>query len=267
MGLRQPPVTAPQSLPQYDLLRKKASQQAEADQQNSSDALQRRYAAMGALNSGSYLKQQQITDDDALKRRDAAVEGVNAQEQSELQRRQDVTDQNKFASGEAEKGRTFQSGEAEKQRGFQKGLSDQDFDLKNRAFDVEKTTKLGSLDLAKREFDRDSAITKFNQAIAVGQSGTPAEIQAILQQIESGQYGDLGELSPGFGKQTQAQASAPQFRQDFLNSDRGKTLANGVAYLLNGPLRHNNTEVENYVLQYGGTRADAQELMRRVGGG
>jgi hypothetical protein len=87
-------------LPQFDYARKRIAQQSTADEQGQQEALKRRFAAMGNVNSGAYVKQQAVAADDAAKRREDALGGVDAQEAQEVQRRAEVTEGRDFARSE-----------------------------------------------------------------------------------------------------------------------------------------------------------------------
>ena len=77
----------PTKLPRYDLLRQRVGQQQVAQEQEQEDAMKRRFASMGGLNTGAYIKQSQIAADQAMERRGQALEGVNLAEQGELEGR------------------------------------------------------------------------------------------------------------------------------------------------------------------------------------
>ncbi len=114
---------------QFDLARKKAAEQNAANLQTQKDALARRFASLGNLNSGARLKQEQLVNDQANTNLNNANDSINAQQNSELERRREVVQGQQFQSGEAEKGRDFAANQANLQRQFQTGerLGGQDF--------------------------------------------------------------------------------------------------------------------------------------------
>ncbi len=92
----------------YAAQKNKAVQTAQAAGSNGMDAITRRYAAMGGLNSGSYA---QATADNARKTQqdqEGAVGDINAQEV-----------QNSLPFKQQEIQNQFQGGQADKQLGFQ----------------------------------------------------------------------------------------------------------------------------------------------------
>ena len=116
----------------YEFQRKRAEQAVNKQNQEENDALSRRFAAMGGLNSGAYIKQQQIQGDTAMQRRQDALEGIGAQEaqarlaQEEAQKQREFSKSERlgsqeFAGGEAQKQRQFATGERLGQQGFQSG--------------------------------------------------------------------------------------------------------------------------------------------------
>lgn len=126
------------NMPQYDLARQKATQQAAADKQNNLDTLQRRFANLGNLNSGAQIKQEENLSNDSAKNLSDATQSINAQQQAEILRRQEVLQgqqfqgeqlgkqqafatserlgNQKFASGERAAGEQFAGGQNELQR-------------------------------------------------------------------------------------------------------------------------------------------------------
>jgi hypothetical protein len=123
------PMQTQAPLDEYELLRKRALQQANAQTQAQDDALKRRFAAMGQLNSGASIKQMQLNAQAGAERADQAQEGISIAEAQERQRRKEVTEGRDFASGEAQKQRDFTSAESKIGREWQTGerLSSQSF--------------------------------------------------------------------------------------------------------------------------------------------
>ena len=114
---------------EFELQRKKAAEQSAANLQTRKDALTRRFAALGNLDSGVRIKQEQLAADDESRNLNAANEAINAQQNAELRRRAELRQGQEFAAGEAEKGRLFASSEALKGREFARGerVGGQDF--------------------------------------------------------------------------------------------------------------------------------------------
>lgn len=114
---------------QFDVARKKATDQSAVNLQARKDALARRFASLGNLDSGARLKMEENAANDEASNLNNANEGINAQQQAELGRRKEVVMGQNFQAGEAEKGRQFSGEQAAMQRQFATGerLGGQDF--------------------------------------------------------------------------------------------------------------------------------------------
>jgi len=156
---RDPSVTAA-----YAKMRERAQQGVQSQGQQAGDELKRNFARMGGLNSGAFIKQQNMLQDRVTEQAGQATAGIDlAEAQSNEQ----------FA--EAERGRSFASSEAEKGRQFQAGQADKDMAFRQQLFDFDKTTKLRALDMADKEFSRDSETLDFNRRQAAYQMGLTVE--------------------------------------------------------------------------------------------
>lgn len=125
---------------QFDLARKRAEQQNSAQVQTQQDALKRRFAAAGALNSGAAIKTQEMVAEQGNQNLQQAHEGINAQQSAENQRQKEVVEgrdfarserlgSQEFAKGERIGSQEFGAGQAELQRKWSTGerLSSQDY--------------------------------------------------------------------------------------------------------------------------------------------
>lgn len=184
------------SNPVFDLQRKRINQQAEAQGQQENDAIQRRYAAMGGLNSGSYVKAQQQQADSAMARRQQALEGVDMSEAQDAARRAEVEAgrqfqreerlgsqdfgagqaalQRQFATSERLGGQDFASAQNLAQRDFAaaQNRAQQDFqahenglnrDLQKWQFDLSNNNQIRALDLEAEKFGEDKKINDWNR--------------------------------------------------------------------------------------------------------
>lgn len=129
----------------YELQRQRIKQDSASSSQGQNDALKRRFAAMGGLNSGSYLKAQERLSSEQDKNTQRAMEGVDVQESLAAEQRAEaergrqfsreerlggqsfMAGENalgrRFATSEREAGQAFSAGESDKQRGFLSGES------------------------------------------------------------------------------------------------------------------------------------------------
>lgn len=164
--------------------RKMANQRAEANRQNSQDALKRRFASMGALNTGSAIKAQQLADQSSAQQKEQAMLDIDSQEQAarEVQANRD------FQAGEAEKQRSFAAGEAEKQRSFTGKQADIDRVFQDKVFNFDKESKLKQLDLQAQDLSLRREENEFNKRLARYQAGQTG-----------GLFGSGGFLGTGIG--------------------------------------------------------------------
>jgi hypothetical protein len=116
----------------FELAKKRAQQKATESQQQSTDALKRRFAQMGALQSGAAIKQEQLVAEKTQEQLGQELEGIGAQEAEFNRQQQEVKEgrewqagqadiQRKFESGESALGRAFATSEAQKGREFTSG--------------------------------------------------------------------------------------------------------------------------------------------------
>ncbi len=200
MGLRQPgqPQQPKQQLPEYEAMRRRTQQRLESEGQGQQEALQRRFAQVGNLNSGAAIKNEQALQGQIATQKEDALGQIDAQEMGEQQRRQEVQDQMAFQSGEAQKGRDFQG-----------GMFNQEFGLKNQAFDEEKRARGFQEKLASADFDRDSNTLNKTWAQAIQAGGDPEGMTNILRGIDEGKYGGgYSSLNGPTADQTAALARA-----------------------------------------------------------
>lgn len=203
---------------EFDFQRKKAEQQVTAQKQGQQDALKRRFAAMGNINSGAYLKANQMVDQNAGTQLNQANEGINAAQNSELRRRREVVQGQEFAAGEAEKGRSFVGDQSALQRAFQtqERLGSQDFSSGERKSSqdfssglMDKQQSFASAEAQKardnaeflRTIERNQAADQFNKQYELDKSTTEfnkAMAEAEASKKNGGLLGSVfGDIAPG----------------------------------------------------------------------
>jgi len=149
----------PKTLPEFQSQREILKNQANAQRMTTQNALNRRFAAMGALNSGEAAKM--LT-----------------------QANQGITDAENAAAGQLafqEAQQIGQQQEADAQRAFQQGVIDVDNEFKDRAQTLDERTKLDSLDLARKQFQQESLTQAFNAALAHAEASDQATFAKQLQ--------------------------------------------------------------------------------------
>ena len=170
--LNQPPQGQPSNQPdQFEILRRRARQRANTQGQQQQEALKRRFASIGRLNSGAAIKTGQIAAQQAARQGEETAQNIDVAEARENQRRRELQQgrdfqagetqkQRDFASTEAGKGREFQTGiltqqqdfaggEAQKNRDFQQALADKEFQAQAAQNFLQNQINLGELAIAR----------------------------------------------------------------------------------------------------------------------
>lgn len=110
------------------------------------NAVQRKFASMGAQGSGAQLKLEQLAQDQAVKQKEEAIAGIDAQE---------------AAARDSASNRTAQL-----------NTSQADMDFRNRVFSFERGSKMRELDIMDKQAEVDRQTTEFNKRLAMqGEKG------------------------------------------------------------------------------------------------
>jgi hypothetical protein len=107
----------------YDILRGRAQTSANAQQQGESDALKRRYTALGMGGSGAAIKSEMQSQESARDRLSQTNENIGFQEAAETERKDEADTMRKFATSEREGSQLFARGEREGSQLFASGES------------------------------------------------------------------------------------------------------------------------------------------------
>ncbi len=204
---------------QFDLARKRAAEASAVNLQSRRDALARRFAALGNLDSGARIKQEQVAQDEENSNLTKANEGINAQQQSELGRRKEVIQGQQFQSGEAEKGRKFSAGEAALQRayGTSERLGSQGFASGERAGSQDFASQQAALQRAYGTSERlaGQGFATGEREAGQGYASSEAQKQRELQEKQFEQTYGLSAK--------QFEESINQFKQTFAEEYRVNT--------------------------------------------
>lgn len=139
----------------YDVVRQRSNQKYDQQKQQGNEALQRRFAAMGALNSGAALKAEQLNNQQVDEAKDMAARDIDLQEQ-------EGANQRNFASQEAEKARQFQG----QQNQLQRDMGSRELDLRKYLGELEQSNTAKRLDLELKNSDLEREAMYFNQDMA-----------------------------------------------------------------------------------------------------
>lgn len=141
MAAAQPAVApaAPNRDQAYEEMRRRAQQQGTAAAQQQGEALKRRFAAIGNLNSGAYVKASQQAADAAQAQTGDAVRAVD------FQKAQEDYNREMFDKDQAFKNQVFQ--DESKYRGINADLQQRDLAASERANQVNALLGLANADL------------------------------------------------------------------------------------------------------------------------
>lgn len=183
-------MTQPGGLPEFDAMRRRLQGQYSQKRSEADDALQRRFAANGMLNSGAYAKQAQVQGNELTQQETDAQGQLGLQEMQELQRRKEITEGRDFQRSEREGSQGFAAGEAEKGRVFTGGMFDKEFGLKR---DLANAQFLGADSFARRqqkmaedEFTLNKQNSGFNNAQIIASMVDeygPEQVNALLSRF------------------------------------------------------------------------------------
>lgn len=187
MGQRVPPKSDAIGR-RYSLLRERLGQEGTARQQREGDQLKRAEARSGMQGSGAFIKARERARNQREQEIGQAREGLDVaesgerfqQEQIKAQRdfqrserlgSQDFAGQQAqlgrdFAKSERRAGQKFQSLEAKKQRGFSKGLFDREMQFKESQKRMQEHQFYHQMELATKKFDLDTKVSDFNMDMA-----------------------------------------------------------------------------------------------------
>lgn len=174
------------ALPEYDAMRARLNQQSNADVQQQQDAMQRRFASQGGLNTGAAIKQAQIVADAGVQKRDQGLQDINTQESAEQRRLAEGEANKEFQSNEAATGRSFTANESKLGREQQQGQFESNQSFQDKWNTIGQSNTIKQLDLAAKSFDLQAQESAFNQASAAAQMSD--EQRQWLKQAHGGSF-------------------------------------------------------------------------------
>ncbi len=190
-----PQAPAPQSAPSaagaFNQQRQRLTQRFQAQGQEQDDAIKRKMAQLGNLNSGAAMKLQQQGQDQLTQQREEAIGNLDAQQAQQQ----------------------IQLDESQRGRDFQRGMFDQTFGLQRDQFDVDKQTKLGQLDLAKKEMDMKKLEQEYNQLLSMRESGYGVDLtQALPNWVRDSTGRIINPRGYGLGYEEQRGVYSPNYQ-------------------------------------------------------
>lgn len=186
-------------LPEYDQLRQNTDNTLNAQKQQSDDAMKRRFAAMGGLNSGSYIKQQQNSDNDMAGQKENAMNQIGFQEAGEAQRRKEVTQGQQFQTGERLGSQEFAGSESALGRAQQQSQFGQSFGLQSKAQTLAEKAQEDQNTYQNKALQQEENANLFNEQMARQQADNPGGIvQGVMG--KGGVFGSIGQWGGAGGK-------------------------------------------------------------------
>lgn len=160
----------------FNTYRQRAQQQGGVQKQTQGEALKRRFASIGNLNSGAYIKAAGLQDQEIDQATNQAVQDVDLQEQ-----------QMKAQGAEAEKGRLFQRDLADRQADTQMFQFDKQYQLQLEDFKLSKLAQrlntLSAIDsLSDDALEAASGESVSGGFLGIGASGQEAAKKKLFKQ-------------------------------------------------------------------------------------
>jgi hypothetical protein len=175
------------ALPEFDYMRNKLNSQFSTQRDESQDALKRRFAALGGLNTGAYIKQAQLADEKLNQQKEESLGNIGFQEAQQRRALEREEGQKEFQSGEAFKQREYGSSEQDRAREFQTQLYNKDLEFKNNIAQFDARAKLRQID------------SEYNaQKLAAIESQYNKELSTYQSKNSGGLFGGGGFLGLGF---------------------------------------------------------------------
>lgn len=143
---------------QFDVARRRAGQQENANLQAQKDALARRAAQTGGGVSGALIKQESLAADASGKRLADANEGINAQESGERARVAEINSGREFQTSERLGGQQFATSERLGGQGFAEAMQRRQMAYGTSEREAGQTFQAGQQERAiKAQFDQQAA--------------------------------------------------------------------------------------------------------------
>ena len=177
----------------FKRLREQAKSEVGSERQRAEEALKRRFASQGLGSSGAAIKAEQQVGKQAESALARRIGNIESAQESDALRRQEIKEGREFARGEREAGQSFAAGQSELARKFARGerLSSQEFadlqrekgqtfaaaqnkmarDLQRKAQELQSSQFGQQMEMAKRQFELDEEVTRFNMDLAKQNSG------------------------------------------------------------------------------------------------
>lgn len=224
----------------YELQRKRVAQESQATSSQENEALKRRFARMGGLQSGSYIKAQERLSGMQEQNKQKALESVDVQESLAQEQKDEAERGRQFARGERLGSQEFASGESALARRFatQEREGSQQFQLGylGKQQDFTRGEREASQAFASKE--RGEAQDYAATQAELGRRFTAAESQAT-RNLQSSQFDKQFAADQEVNKfnqiiaSIQANQSSENIRQWYQALFQGGDTVSPLAYQFN----------------------------------
>lgn len=159
------------AMPQYDAIRARLNTQYNQTQQQSQEAIDRQFAAMGGGPGGAQIKQTENLASSIAKQKGDDLNSISAQEAQARQDLQNQENQKEFQSGETQKGYGFAADQSAKQQELQAMMFDKQMqqgqDQFEKQFNFGANSTIAGLNTAWDQAQAESRNNEFNKQIAL----------------------------------------------------------------------------------------------------
>ena len=221
---------------QYEVARQRAKQQNNAAVQGQQDALKRRFASLGSINSGAAIKQGQLAAEQGEQNLSAQTENINSAQRAENLRVKELQANRDFAKSERLGSQDFAGLQADLGRKFSTSerLGSQDFSKGERIGSQSFVTgeRMGSQDFSAGQQDKAQIFAKGErlggQAFAKDQNDQGREFQKAMAQND---MDFKREVAASSNKQFEEQMvlANKQFVEDQATTAFNKAMAEAAA--------------------------------------
>lgn len=202
----------------FDLLKQKASQDVQSQQQQAQKGLTRQFARLGGIGTGAFVKQQALAQEAGNKQLGEAKNTIEMQRLAELQRQDDIKNQQafqtsermgaqQFATGERTGAQGFAAAQAELARKFQTGerVSSQEF--QQGLADASNAIARGQLDITTQTLGMENNVNYLNARLQIAEGIKKGLFSSEdLANINEMFFPDPNKGQPGFVDPNQPKA-------------------------------------------------------------
>lgn len=183
--------------PRFATLRERATAASNSATQGDVEAIRRRFAAQGALNSGEAMKIEQQAREKGAELANLAQQDINNAEIGDIAQQRAAFDERQFAREQTDVANQFASAEAQKAMKFQQKMAEKELGFKQKMASQDAKQFKANLKIAKEQLKLDKMVTAFNMGMAKDQANQKGFLDKLIS--GGGKIGDYfkNQVSPG----------------------------------------------------------------------